>query len=607
MQPTKIETPQREHLENCNRSVRWWPSRAAWRRSIPYLYLGLALPTALLLCFLIPLMYPADEGRHFLRACQIAQGQIVSDIEPITHEAGGWLPAAAPDFVRDKMTPEYFRKQDQLHTVGQRLRALDQAAQTQAPLSEKRFAPFAGATIYPPALYLPQAVAIRFARLFSNKVYVWFYSARLLNASVAVLLIFFALRLAPAHQLALMIPAILPMSLYQISSISTDAAIIAVSILFVALCVRFLESDGALMRIALVACLLLLTTGKPVYLPFGLLLLAAYKRLGWLRAIFFSSVATAVAAGAYIAWSYLVRQFIPLAGGDFPGHNPSAQIHFTVAHPMGFASVLLNTLQWDARQIILQVIGWFSEVPLPPWFYKAAYAFAAALLLLILLNFMRNDISRIVTGALAVASILAAIFLASFVLWTPVGSMRILQLQGRYLLPVVAILAFFVPSLNQLRSVSGKVLTVLVLGFFVLSTFTTIRILNHYFFPESKLLGKTIRDLFAERSDPSCPATVSLEYHGWFSSVADGRAETRDDFRVLITNETGTILAESDPVLAGVDFPYYLLPGSSRSRWLVRFWTPNRFGTLHYWLVDGKDACIFGPELKLAPYHIPEA
>ena len=132
---------------------------------------------------------------------------------------------------------------------------------------------------------------------------------RVLNALAAIVLIFAALKIARTHQLPLLIPAVLPMSLYQMSSVSSDALIIGFSVLFVALCIRFLDIDGRFIRISLTLSLCLLTLAKPVHLPAGLLLLAAYKRLGWRRAIAFCGAAMAVAGGAYLWWSYLVRPF----------------------------------------------------------------------------------------------------------------------------------------------------------------------------------------------------------------------------------------------------------------------------------------------------------
>src|SRR3954470_19221422 len=217
----------------------WAPAGPASERLIPFIYLAISLPVAIYLCFLIPPMQVRDEGRHFLRACQIADGGIISQIEASSGQAGGLLPLAESEFVRDKMRPFFLLHEDRLPTIRARWEALDRSSKNQAPLREKRFAVFPDATIYPPALYLPPIAAIRMAQLFSGKVYVWFYLARVLNAVIAILLVFAALTVAKTHQLLLFIPAVLPMSLYQISSVSSDAMIIGLSILFVALCIRF--------------------------------------------------------------------------------------------------------------------------------------------------------------------------------------------------------------------------------------------------------------------------------------------------------------------------------------------------------------------------------
>jgi uncharacterized membrane protein len=615
MQGTKADTPQLEHVTTVAGRARgafFTLDRLNWRESVPYIYLAVTLPVALLLCFITPPMQSPDEGRHFLRACQIAQGRILSQIDPATHAAGGWLPAAASEFVRDKMTPEYLRRQDSLSSVRERLQALDRAAQAQAPLSESKFASFPGAAVYSPASYLPQSAAIRAARFFSDKVYIWFYSARLLNATIAVLLIFFALRMASAYQFALIVPAILPVSLYQISTVSSDAGIIAVSILFVAFCVRFVNSDGALIRPALVVCLFFLTIGKPVYLPFAILLLAAHKRLGWRRSVGFCSAAAIIAASGYVAWSYLVSQFIPLAGAGFPRHDPSAQVHFLAAHTAAFVPIVLNTLKWHAYRVVVEMIGLlgWNELPLPPWLYKFAYVFFSGLAVVILANSKRNGLPRFLLGGIAAAAVAAAVFLASFVLWTPVGAATIWGIQGRYFVPVLAMLAFFIPPVDRLSRISKNTLAALALGFFVVCAFTTVRITKHYFFPDAKFLGGNVHSLFTEMPARSCPAALreaGTHGVGWFTHIANGLADVSSAFQVLVANEDGTIVAKSDPALAGADFPYVLLPGLSRSNWRVRIWTPNQFTILHYWLITGENACMFGPDLKLTPYPIPDS
>lgn len=588
-----------------------WSLQGIRSEAVPLIYLAVALPVALLLCFLIAPMQSPDESRHFLRACQFSEGQILPQIDPATHKAGGFLPAAVVDFVRDKMDPEYYRGEDKLHSIGARLRALDAAAQNQAPLSEKEFGVFPGSAIYPPALYLPQTAGIWLGRLFSNKVYVWFYAARVANATVAVLLIFTALLLAPGYRLMLMIPAILPMSFYQISSASSDAGFISIAILFVALCIRFFETDSRILRTGLIVCLLLLTLAKPVYLPFALLLLPVYKRVGWRRAILFCAAAIAFCACAYLAWSYFVQPIFAMAARDFEARNPSAQLRFLLTHPLSFAVALRHTLVWDGHDTIRNLIGDFGwmGMPLPVWFYRITYLFFAGVLLCIAVNWKRISLSKILPGGVAAASMLLAIALAGYVLWSPVGANVIGLLQGRYFIPVLAIFAFFVPAMARLGKRSRRALAVLVLGFFALSAFTTVRIVKHYFFPAAALDGQNVYALFVDVSGRSCPAFVRVQYsRGWVSTVGAGRANVSGRFLVLLAKNDGTILGESDPVLTGSDFPYDLLPGASHSKWLVHIWTLNKQPTtLRYWLIRGKTACTFGPDLKLRSYQIPSA
>ena len=120
------------------------------------------------------------------------------------------MPQPAEDFVRRKMTPEFLRNEGPLHSIRSRIDALDRASQSQLSTTQRSFASFPTATIYAPVLYIPQAMAISMAKRLSNKVYIWFYAARTLNAIFAVAVIFLGLRAAPEHALLLMSPLFSP-------------------------------------------------------------------------------------------------------------------------------------------------------------------------------------------------------------------------------------------------------------------------------------------------------------------------------------------------------------------------------------------------------------
>jgi uncharacterized membrane protein len=564
---------------------------------ISLIYLAISLPTMLYLCFLTPPMQVADEGRHFLRACQIADGGIVSQIDANTNQAGGLLPLAESEFVRDKMRTDFLRDEDRLSTIRARLDALDRSSQKQAPLREKKFAAFPNPTIYPPALYLPQVAATWIARLFTDKVYVWFYSARVLNGLVAILLIFAALRIAATHQLLLLIPAVLPTSLYQLSSVSADAQIISLSILFVALCVRFLDTDDLALRTGLVVCLSLLTLGKPVHLPAGLLLLAAYRRLGWQRAIAFCAGAMGTAGGAYLCWSYLVRRFFAMAAAEFSGHNPYAQIIFIKAHPISAAKIVLGTLWHQDKKLIVELIGRFGWValPLPHWFYVVTIGIGLAIVACVLINLGRGKFVCLIVAGLTAGGLVLAVVLGGFVLWMPVGSRQVPWVQGRYLLPALAILAFGSPPLNKFRDLSRSVLTVLILVFISLSCFWTVRIVKHYYFAMSNIRGRKIQEVYYEPPPRTCPASLGPANSNWWGIVITGRTTVHNqNYRVVLTEDDGIIVNESDPILSGGD----------GSRWLLNVWNVNKVIQGRLWFAAGKSACHFG-DIQFGAYPTP--
>ncbi len=567
----------------------------------PFIYFAISVPVVLYLCFLIPPMQVRDEGRHFLRACQIAEGGILSEIEAGSGNAGGVLPLAEFEFVHDKMSIEFLRNEDRTPTVRGRLDALDRESQRQAPLGERRFAAFPGATIYPPPLYLPQVAAIRIAQLFSNKVYVWFYAARVLNGLIAVLLVFAALTIARTHQLLLLIPAVLPMSLYQISSISSDALIIGLSIFFVALCIRFLYDGSFSVRTGLVFCLCLLTLGKPVHLVAGLLLLAAYRRLGWRRAAVFCVGVMAFAASAYIWWAYLARRFFPLGGaGETSGrHDPAAQMNFAAAHPILMAKVMLRTLWHQKKDIITDLIGNFEwgALPLPPWFYMVVVAIGLGVLFCILVNLDRAGLAQFALASLAAGGLAAAILLAGFVIWTPVGRYEVVLMQGRYLLPGLALFVFGSPALKNFRGLSGSLLPALMLALLLLSYFWTVRIVKHYYFSIPDLRGRNVRELYSEATSQSCPASLTSDVKDWFSVVESGRtAAYNQNYRVILSEDDGTILGESDPVLIG----------GNGSKWRLHAWNVyvDRFARGHLWFAAGNSACHFA-DIEFRPFAVP--
>ena len=209
---------------------------------------------------------------------------------------------------------------------------------------------------------------------------------------------------------------------------------------------------------------------------------------------------------------------------------------------------------------------------------------------------------------MAATGLVLGVLLAAYILWTPPGFKFIIQLQGRYFLPALGILAILSPPFLRLNRSSRVALAVSATGCVLLSAYFTVRMLDHYYFPRSTLLEKNIHDVFTIVPDQSSSeASEGAVLESWLDWVITGTSTSPGKFRVLATTEDGAIVGESDPALAGADFPYVLRPGSSRSRWRLHVWFLKGNANMRFWLVRGNSACSFGSELHFTPIPMPDA
>ena len=88
---------------------------------------------------------------------------------------------------------------------------------------------------YGPVGYLPQAAGIGLGRLVGAPPLTCFYLARLANLLAAIALLFFAIRLAPFGKQLFVLLALLPMTMFELASVSCDALTISGAMFFTAL------------------------------------------------------------------------------------------------------------------------------------------------------------------------------------------------------------------------------------------------------------------------------------------------------------------------------------------------------------------------------------
>jgi uncharacterized membrane protein len=430
--------------------------RTAWLRPGLVCFL-LGLLGVVPLVILTPPFEVADENQHFLRAYQLSELQFTAtmqegearNIMPAALEARAMLPSSLIELI------EYFSGTRAVfnprHTSAQPLRrswlALDR------PLDPERreliSLPF---MVKPPLSYIPQAIAIAAGRWSGAGPLTLLYLGRLANALVAVTALAWAVQLMPIGQELTMFFGLLPMAIYEYASVSADATVITSAFLFTAVALRAqLHGHWNPGKVALaIVSGLVFCTQKPVYAPLLLVgLPTAFVRGQVKHTVVVHTAIIVIVLGTAIAWTRFASRYF----GAPVGSNVFGQAAYIAAHPFAYAQTISRSL-WHYGYFYYQsLIGVFAWLSL----YLPSFAYLLPLGALALGTLAQpSDGPRLPalaiawnTGLLAAACIL--IFTGAYLVWNEVGFWVVLVVQGRYFIPLLALVATAWCSLIRVR------------------------------------------------------------------------------------------------------------------------------------------------------------
>ncbi len=458
---------------------------AAWPVLTAAAFVLLAAVTGAMLALLVPLGQVVDEGSHLARAAALADGRLVGrrgpEVQPDGREAlvsGIDVDAAIPDAVAWSSA------------AGPRP-AERRAGPPPAWSGEQRFVTLYTIATYVPAFYAPSALGVGAARAFGIAPIEAATIGRIAGLSAFVLIGTAALLVAVHGQALLFAVLAVPMTLSLAASFNQDGLIVAVSVLAVACLTRVLAeredgrpATGAFITACLSWAVLILV--KPPYAPLAatllLPLLARDGRPGWRRVLAGAGLLALVVLPALL-WTWFVTGQVaapvprppyeagPLWAGTrpapFTGTDPAAQLRVLLAHPLQILYLPWRFLTSVRRLAVLGegtigLLGWL-ELRLQLWLYLA---WAGALLAAAWVHLRprrpvappptRYAPSRLRTPIVALAAIgtIWAVFLSQYVSWTDVGETSIIGPQGRYLLPVLPVLALLPARDGRLRDLS---------------------------------------------------------------------------------------------------------------------------------------------------------
>jgi uncharacterized membrane protein len=437
------------------------PTPLGWRRLLVHsvipatsperAFLAVGTVVGLLFVLAAPPFSGADEPAHLYRAYQVSEGAVLA--ERRGDSVGGLLPAS----LRRRRGP---------------LRP-----------DERAFVDFRNTALYPPVSYLPHAVAIGLGRAVELPPVALLYAGRMAGLATSLALVFLAIRITPIAKHVLLLLALTPMAIRQMTMLTADSVTIGTSFLFLALVLRLSLTPAAPAPGSAVAsavlCGVVVSLSKLAYLPLALLyLLGRVRTLGRRRyAIGFLALAGAAALG-FAGWLWVIRD-LQLPQYFAPDADPRRQLAHIVAHPIGFAHMLLVDLRrnWAAH---LHGAGYAGQMPrVLGWLQLIVTAGVA-------LADGRKDVSLDGRAKALIVLVFASTYVLiqtmNYLAWNPVGATTVQFVQPRYYIPIVPLPFLLVSNRRFASAVSPARLTTLATCYAVFTSLVALRyLLQHWY------------------------------------------------------------------------------------------------------------------------------
>lgn len=382
-----------------------------------------------------------DEPSHFYRAYQISQGKL--RVEKVGDKAGGILPASLEKTVDIVGTGSLIFQPNAKYDIHKTKHALS----IKEKPSDKKFYDFRGTAYYSAVSYLPQSLGILLARLAQLPPILMMYSAKFMVLCVWIILLAFSIRFMPRKKWALVAVGLLPMALFQATSLSADVMAYGLLALAFSLILKFTNEKKYVNPKKITGLLLLLTAltlGKQIMFifPFLVLLLPSNafknKKDQYLK----KSILIILPLVFFFAWMISVHS-VSITATAALHPVPNEQLRFIFYHPLGYLHAVLGTYFFASSDLIARSFigdfGWL-DTPLSEFFAALGYI---SLAFLFLVNYESQKVwlkvkDKYILGGLWILYFFA-VNTALYVYYDPIKDRVVEGVQGRYFIPLALI------------------------------------------------------------------------------------------------------------------------------------------------------------------------
>ena len=398
----------------------------------------------------MPTIKNHDELYHWYRSYEVSTGKLMEGIN------GDALGTVMPQSIANIATEDW--TSITYGTIRNNLKMNLDKENTTLLYSET-------SAVYSFIQYIPQAIGIFIARVFTDKVLLLAYGGRIMNMIFSILLIYWAIKKIPFGKKILLILSFIPIAIEGFSSLSPDAMTISMAFFYIAyiLSLAFNKKDHIIdwKNIAVLAILsVIMAMCKIVYLPLILLLFIIpkekFKNEKKIKNIIFIG---AIAVVLNLIWLMIAGIYL----SHFREGDSAVQVISILTHPIKYLQNCLYTLNLNGQDYIYSMfggeLGWGELVQLNS---IIPYVLALILIWITITDQTIKDKFKLyqkVWICLTIIAVIGLIFTSLYVQWTTIGSDSILGIQGRYFIPILPLIALIIGSQLKVQTNYNEVNT----------------------------------------------------------------------------------------------------------------------------------------------------
>ncbi len=296
--------------------------------------------------------------------------------------------------------------------------------------------------VYSPVPYIPQALAIKIVSIFTDRVVIIFYLARLANLVVSIIILYMAFKILPYGKKLLLLICMLPTVLFQISTMSPDALTFTSSVLFIAYVLKLINDNKTIcMKNILVLTLIgaVLGLSKITYIPIVLIALLIPKDLFKDKKSKIISLISIILIPIILnlAWLGIAGKHLALIDNN----KANVQKSFILSNPIEYIRISAFTVYYKLESLMRELCGSYlghinhvfaGEINI--------YIFVILFVLVIIfddsLKERIGNFGKILISIITL-SIIALIFTSLYLQWAGYKWYFVDGLQGRYFIELL--------------------------------------------------------------------------------------------------------------------------------------------------------------------------